>query len=167
MNFNPDATKQAQEVIFSQKLQNTNRPCLIFNHNTVILTESQKHLEIVLDFRLDFEEQLEIIFKKVSQTIGVPCKLQNLLPRKSLITVCKSFVRPHLDYGDIIYDQPYKASFHSKLESIQYNATLAITGAIRETSKEKLYQELGLESLHQRRWYRKLCYFYKIFKEQS
>ena len=121
------------------------------NHNTVILTESQKHLEIVLDFRLDFKEQLEIIFKKVSQTIGLPRKLQNLLPRKSLITVCKSFVRPHLDYGDIIYDQAYKASFHSKLESIQYNATLAITGAIRETSKEKLYQELGFESLHQRR----------------
>ena len=106
------------------------------NHNTVILTESQKHLEIVLDFRLDFKEQLEIIFKKVSQTIGLPRKLQNLLPRKSLITVCKSFVRPHLDYGDIIYDQAYKASFHSKLESIQYNATLAITGPIEKLQKK-------------------------------
>ena len=70
----------------------------------------------------------------------------------------------HLDYGDIIYDQPYNESFHHKMESIQYNAALAITGTVRGTSREKLYQELGLESLRKRRWYRKLCYFFKIFK---
>ena len=58
-------------------------------------------------------------------------------------------------------------SFHHKLESIQYNACLAITGAIRGTSKEKLYQELGLESLQLRRWYRKLGMFYKIYKNRS
>ena len=58
-------------------------------------------------------------------------------------------------------------SFHHKLESIQYNACLAITGAIRGTSKEKLYQELGLESLQLRRWYRKLGMFCKIYKNKS
>ena len=51
--------------------------------------------------------------------------------------------------------------------SVQYNAALAITGATRGTSREKLYQEVGLESLRKRRWYRKLCYFFKIFKGQS
>ena len=50
---------------------------------------------------------------------------------------------------------------------MQYNAALAITGAIRGTSREKLYQELGLESPRKRRWYRKLCYFFIIFKGQS
>ena len=69
-----------------------------------------------------------------------------------------------MDYGDIIYDEAYNAAFHQKLESIQYSACLAITGAIRGTSREKLYQELGLESLQLRRWYRKLSYFYKIYK---
>ena len=78
-----------------------------------------------------------------------------------------SFIRPHLDYGDTVYDQTYNNSFHQKLESIQYNTALAITGAIRGTSSEKLYQELGLESLQQRRWYRKLCTFFKIIKENS
>ena len=52
-------------------------------------------------------------------------------------------------------------------KSIQYNACLAITGAIWGTSKEKLYQELGLESLQLRRWYRKLGMFYKIYKNKS
>ena len=40
-------------------------------------------------------------------------------------------IRPHLDYGDIIYDQAYNSSFHQKLELIQYNPVLALTGAIR------------------------------------
>ena len=56
--------------------------------------------------------------------------------------------------------------FHDSLESVQYNACLAITGAIRGTSKEQLYQEFGLESLRFRRWYRHFCHFYKIFKNQ-
>ena len=60
--------------------------------------------------------------------------------------------RPHLDYGDIIYGQSYNLSFHQKLESIQYNAALALTGAIRGSSREKLYQELGLESPQLRLW---------------
>ena len=56
--------------------------------------------------------------------------------------IYKAFVIPYLDYGDILYDQAYNMSFHHKLESIQYNACLAITGAIRGISKEKRYQEL-------------------------
>ena len=44
---------------------------------------------------------------------------------------------------------------------------LPIKGAIRGTSKEKFYQDLGLESLEKRRWYWKLCYIYKIFDKKS
>ena len=104
---------------------------------------------------------------KVNKTIGLLRKLQNTLPRPSLLTIYKSFIRPHLDYGDVIYDQGYNVSFQQKVESIQYNAAIAITGAIRGTSKEKIFEELGLESLQHRRWYRKLCCFYKILKDQS
>ena len=90
-------------------------------------------------------------------------KQQSALPRITLVTIYKAFVRPHLDYGDILYDQAFNNCFHDRLETVQYNACLAITGAIRDTSREKLYQELGLESLRLRRWYRKLCLFYKAF----
>ena len=104
---------------------------------------------------------------KVNKTIGVLRKLQNILPREPLLTIYKSFVRPHLSYGDAIYDQHYNNSFRQKLESIQYNAAIAITGAIICSSGEKLYEVLGLESLKQRRWFRKLCYFLKIIKNES
>ena len=50
---------------------------------------------------------------------------------------------------------------------IQYNAALVLTGAIRCSSREKLHQELGLEFLQLRRWYRKLCCFYKIYNKQA
>ena len=77
-------------------------------------------------------------------------KLQNTLARPALLTIQKCFIRPHLDYGDIIYDQAYNLSFHRKLESIQYNAALASTGAIKDSSREKFNQELRLESLQLR-----------------
>ena len=105
------------------------------------------------------------MLNKVNKTIGLLRKLRYTLPRSALITIYKSFVRPHIDYGDIVYDQAYNNSFHEKLESIQYNASLAITGAIRGTSRDKLYQELGLESLKNRRWYRKITTLYKILTD--
>ena len=88
---------------------------------------------------------------KFSKGIGIIKNLQNRLPWQALLTIYKSFVRPHLDYGDIIYDQPNNESFCQKFESRQYNAALDITGAIRGTSQTKIYAELGLESLKFRR----------------
>ena len=118
-----------------------------------------------LDLELNFQEHFENMLNKVNKTIGLLRKLQNTLPRPSLLTIYKSFIRPHLDYGNVMYDQAYNVSFQQKVESIQYNAAVAITGAIRRTSKEKLFEELGLQSLQHRRWYRNLCCFYKILKE--
>ena len=73
--------------------------------------------------------------------------MEKTLLRLVLITMYKAFVRSHLDYGDIIYDEAYNKLFHQKLESVQCNACLALSGAIRGSSREKLYHELGLESL--------------------
>ena len=90
-----------------------------------------------------------------------------MLPREALLIIYKSFIRPHFDYGDVIFDQSYNDSFHAKLESYQYKAALAMTGAIKGSFTEKLYQELGIEHLRSKRWFRKLCLFYKIIKSKS
>ena len=96
------------------------------------------------------------------KSISIIKKLSKSVPRHSLVTTYKSFVGPHLDYGHIIYDQPNNESFTQKIERIQYNAILAITGAIKGTFQNKLYSELDFESLKFRRWFRKLCTFSKI-----
>ena len=126
----------------------------------------EKHLGILLDFRLDFQEHWKSLVKKVNKTVALLRKFRKILPRSALLTIYECFVRTHLDYGDIIYDEAFNNSFHPKIESLQYNAALAIPGAIRGTSREKIYQELGLESVQQRRWYRKLCLFFKVYKNQ-
>ena len=58
-------------------------------------------------------------------------------------------------------------SFCEKLGSAQNKAVLAITGAMQGTSPEKIYQELGLESLKSRRWYKRLSCMFKIMKEEA
>ena len=111
MSFNPDPLKQAQEVIFSGKITKTNHPTLIFNDNPAHQVALQKHLGVFLDCKLNFEEHRKTIVNKINKTIGLLRKFQNFLPRKSLLTIYKPFIRPHLDYGDIIYDQTYNTSF--------------------------------------------------------
>ena len=89
------------------------------------------------------------------------------MPRDSHVTIYKSFIKPHLDYANVIFDKPNNTTFSNRIESAQYNAALAITGTIRGTSKEKLYQELGFETMKERRWFRRLCCFYEILNNQT
>ena len=114
MGFNPDPTKQAQELNFSRKVQTTNHPPLFFNENIVLQTTLQKRLGMFLDSKLNFSEHLKTIFQKTNKTIGLLRKLQTLLPRAPLIAIYKSFIRPHLDYGDMIFDQTFKMLFLQK-----------------------------------------------------
>ena len=132
---------------------NRHHNSIYFNHNLVLQVPSQKHLDNITS--------------KADKSIRLLRKLQAVLLRPSLVTIYKAFIKLHLGYGILYMIKHTKNHFIKKLEPIQYNATLSITGAIRGTSREKLYQELGLESLQKRRWYRKLCYLFKILKGQS
>ena len=67
----------------------------------------------------------------------------------------------------MIYDHLSNESFCEKLESIQYKAVLAITGAVQGTSRENIFMELRLESLKPRRWLTSLCCVFKIMRNQA
>ena len=56
---------------------------------------------------------------KALKKIGVIKRLNRMLPRHSLLTIYRSFVRPHLDYGDMLYDQSNNKSLCQKIETIQ------------------------------------------------
>ena len=83
----------------------------------------------------------------MKKIIGLLRKLNSILLREALVTIFKTFVRSQINYGDVLYDQAFNSVFRNKLELIQYTACLIMTGAIRGISREKFYQELGLESL--------------------
>ena len=160
MQFNPDPNKQANEVIFSGKSISHN-----LSHSPIKFIERcnhQKHLGIILDSNLNFNTHIDQKIKKCNTLIGLIRRPSVNLPQNALLTICKSFIRPHLDYGDILYYKPNNENFQSKIEKVQYQACLAITGAIQGTSRENIYDELGLHSLAKRHWRRNAIFFYKI-----
>ena len=172
MSFNPDPQKQAVEVLFSRKRSEIDHPVLLFNNIPVKKVNEHKHLGIILDSKLSFLPHIKAAISKTRKGIGLLKYLSIYLPRHTLNELYKLYVRPHLDYGDIIYHIPAKEDDFSqdiilpnlmeKLESVQYSAALAVTGTWRGTSREKLYAELGWETLSSRRWSRRLTLFYKI-----
>ena len=93
-------------------------------------------------------------------------RLSMILSRKSLLTAYKCFDRPLLDSTDVIYDiesmHPVNESFKRKLEAVEYNPSLVITGAIRGTSWQRSCHEFSLESLSDSRWSCKLVFFHEI-----
>ena len=104
MSFNPDRTKQAQEIIFSRKKNATTHPPLFFNNSEIKLSSNQKHLELTLDSKLSFNEHINDKIHQANKGVGLLRKLQTFLPRNSLLTIYKSFIRPLLDYADVIYN---------------------------------------------------------------
>ena len=131
MKFNPDPNKQAQEVHFSNRTNKDSSLFITFNNSKVETISSLKHLERILDERLNFNEHLENKINKCFKIVGFLKSLSNKLSRDVLFRIYKYFVRPNLDYGDIVYNKPNNESFTSQLERTQYKAYLAITVAIR------------------------------------
>ena len=117
-----------RQVFFSRKIKKLLHLSLVFNNN-ILQASLQKHLGVTLDLKLTSNKPLNNVLLR---------RLQNLLSMSVVITIYKAFVRPYLDYKNILSDQTYNSSFRKKLESIQYNASLVLTWAIRDSSKEKI-----------------------------
>ena len=163
MLFNTDPNKQAEEILFSKKQhEKNNYPRLNFNGDNVKTAFSEKHLRLVLDSNFDFNEHISNKISKCNKIIGIMKKLSLFLSRKTLLTIYKSFARSNLDYVSIVYDKPFSESSKTKIEVIQYRAALVITGEIKGTTSDRLYQEIGLESLADGRRSRKIFFFHKI-----
>ena len=165
MQFNPDITKQAIQVIFSQKRDKPIHPPIYFNESEVVIKQEQKHLGLILDSSLNFQSHVREKIVSARRGIGVIRYMSRYVTRDVLDQMYKLYIRPHLDYGDIIYhkyDPEMNLDFTKKLEATQYTAALAVSGAWRGTNKYKLYEELGWESLYHGRWYRRLTHFFKL-----
>ena len=97
-NFQPDPTKQVQEIVLNMK------KTAYFINTPVNSVATHKHLGMILDSKLSYENHLQSVFSRVNKTSGLLRKLQPTLPRKSLVTIYKLFIRPHLYYSDVSFD---------------------------------------------------------------
>ena len=116
MIFNPDLSRQVQEVIFSGTIKKLLHPTLLFNNIPLNNSLFQKHLDLTLDIKLNFWEHIKIISKNVNKTMGLLRKFQQILPSSSLFAIYKTLIRSQLDYADIIYDQAYNFAFNDQLD---------------------------------------------------
>ena len=145
--------KQAVELFFSKKRQEIDHPVILSNNIPVKKVIEHKHVEMFLDKKLSFSSHVKHAISNTREGIGLLKNLSSYLPRHTLIQLYKLYVRPHLDYGNVIYHIPVKtcdltnkndlSNQMGKLESIQYSAVFVISGTWRGSSREKLYNELG------------------------
>ena len=161
MKFNPDITKQAIEVIFSHKRKKPLHPSISFNGIPVKREPETQHLGVILDEKLNFRNHIIDKIKVATKGLGLLKFLSKFMSRDKLNLMYKMYVRSHLDNGDVIYHNQ-SAEMMKKLESVQYNASLIVSGCWKGTSMDKIYSELGWESLDNRRNFRRLSLYYKI-----
>ena len=172
MSFNPDPTKPANEILFSQKRSSPAHPPLFFNGVEVKRVTEHKHLGLILDPQLKFAAHINEKSAKARKGIGIIKHLRLYLPIDALKSIYTAHVRSHLDYCDFIFHIPELlgnfstdvnlSTLMGRLESLQYQAGLAVTGMWKSTNRDKVYEELGWEPLNLRRYSRRLTVFYKI-----
>ena len=110
-----------------------------FGDDDVVRKSEHKHLGMILDSKLDFQSHVKEAIQKARRGIGMIRYLSKYVSRDVLDQIYKLYVRPHLDYGDIIYhkyDPQMHLNFTQRLERTQYCAALTVTGAWRGTSRE-------------------------------
>ena len=166
MKFNPDITKAAIEVIFSWKRNKPDHPFLQFNNIPVSRQTSTKHLGMILDDKLTFRSHISEAIVNAKKGINVLKFLSKYVSREVLDMTYKMYVRPYLDYGDSLFHNQSKQSM-ALLEQIQYQAGLIVTGCWQGSSRSKLYDELGWESLQERRKFHRLTLYYKILNNHT
>ena len=121
MSFNPDPTKQADEILFSQKLNCPDHPPIYFNNIEVNKRVSDhKHLGLNLDPKLSFTKHISEEIGIARKGIGIIKHLAPYLPLKSRDQIFKMHVRPHLDYCDMVYHIPAKIKETSDFDSLSY-----------------------------------------------
>ena len=136
---------------------------------------NKKHLGLILDSNLSFKKHINEKIIKAKKNLGIIKHLPIFLPRKTLDQMYKALVRSHFDYCDILYHIPSLQTqlgvcltdLMGKAERIQYQADHAITGAWQGSSRSKLYEELGWESLSERRWCRRILQIHKIVSNKT
>lgn len=158
VNFNP---KKTEAMIISRKVEPQYHPPLYFNRVPIKNVTSHEHLGPTFSNDGSWITHINEIITKASSRLNIIRKLKFKVDRKSLEHMYFSYVRPILEYADIIWDN-CPNYMKEKLEHINYEAARIITGATKLTSIRILLQECGWETLEERRNKHKILLFHKM-----
>ena len=158
VTFNPAKT---ESLLFTRKQNRPYHPPVSMNHNVITEVTDHKHLGLTFTSDCTWHEHLDSVKQKAWFRINIMRKLKFTLDRLSLQTIYFSFVRPLLEYADVVWDNCTQNEV-SELEKIQNEAARIVTGATKLVSLNSLIAETGWETLAKRRKKHKLQLFYKM-----
>lgn len=159
ITFSPEKTKSMNLTLNPQESDN-NTP-LYLSQTPLDEVHHYKHLGLYFSENLKWNQHIKYIVEKAGKRINVMNQLRLKLDRKTLETIYVAFVRPILEYGDVVFDN-CTAECKQILESLQKRAGKIVTGAIRGTPSDLLYAELNWKPLEVRRSNHKIIFFSKI-----
>lgn len=148
-------------MLFSRKRSPSQLPAFLLGDYVLTSVKAHKHLGLILTSSLSWSEHIDSVISKSNQILGMTKRFKYKWSRMTLEVCYISFIRPILEYGNIIYDSCTQHD-SNRLEAIQLDAARTITGAKRGTSHEALYNELGWHTLSERRYAAKLVKMYGI-----
>ena len=154
-------TKTVQQT-FSHKLHPTVPTLHFAGQNIPTDTETHKHLGITFSTDLRFHNHVNNIIKKANIAMSPLYPIAKHIHRNILSLIYTTYVRPHLDYCDIVFDGHITVNDELRLERVQRRAARLVTGTPPRTSTDRLRQDLGWETLKTRRRLHKLHFFHKL-----
>ena len=141
MSFKPDPSKQAIEMLFSKEEKNPVNPHLYFNNQIVRNVTDHKHLGLVLDSKLTFTKHINEKIGIARKGIGMIKFLSRYVPLNTLNLIYKMYIRPHLDYCDVIYHIPSKSNpFESSVIFIMQCKLLKVSSSSWKGTSNKNVQ---------------------------
>ena len=159
VSFNAAKTKH---LLISRKRHTPVHPPLFMNNVEITSVKEHKHLGILLSNDGAWQAHIESILSKAWRRVNILRKFKFILDRKSLEKLYFSFIRPILEYSDIVWDNC--SLFQSdELEKLQLEMARIVTGTTKLISIEKLYKEVGWEKLSVRRYKHKLIKFFQMY----
>ena len=160
-DFNPIKT---ESMLISRKLNKPVHPPLFMQEVQIAEVSSHKHLGLILSNDCTWHQHIDYITKKAWNRINIMRKLKFKLDRSSLEKIFTTFIRPLLEYGDIVWDNCTQFE-KQEIEKIQIEAARIATGTTKLVSLNALYQETGWVTLEKRRENHKLVMFYKMYND--
>ncbi|MCG8113685.1 MAG: reverse transcriptase family protein [Candidatus Thiodiazotropha taylori] len=158
VTFNPS---KSECLLVSRKVNKPQHPPLFMHNIQIDEVDSHKHLGLYLSQDCTWHQHIDFIKEKAWCRINIMRKLKFKLDRKSLETIYIAFIRPLLEYADVIWDNCTQYE-KTELEKIQLEAARIATGTTKLISLNNLYKEICWDTLEKRRHDHKLTLFYKM-----
>ena len=155
-----NTTKTIQQT-FSHK-QDHQVPALTFGGNIIPVHDNHTHLGMTFSQDLRFHKHINTICHKINTALGPLYPIAKYLPRPILDQIYKTYIRPHFDYCDVIYDGHITVQDATRLETLQNRAARLVTGGLFRTPTDKLRTELGWDRLKTRRRIHRLMLYHKL-----